>query len=107
MNAAAVARTLSLIPERVPRVQSGTVFNPGAIGACAHPDRVAHLAHFLEWLGPLREVTKEDLRVFGLMTPYGKPAIESPADDELGPERPEAERAEPEQAEPQREDLLS
>jgi hypothetical protein len=106
MNAAAVTRTLSLIPERVPRVQSGTVFNPGAIGACAHPDRVAHLAHFLEWLGPLREVTKEDLRVFGLMTPYGKPAIDSAADDELG-ERPEPEQPEPERAEPQREDLLS
>jgi hypothetical protein len=109
MNAAAVSRTLSLIPERLPRVQSGTAFNPAAIGACAHPDRVAHLAHFLEWLGPLREVTKEDLRVFGLMTPYGKPAIESAAEEDIGAERIEPEHpTEPEaEGEPEREGELS
>ena len=86
MNVALVSRTLSLIPERVARVQSGSTFNPAALGACAHPDRVAHLAQFLEWLGPLREVTKDDLRVFGLMTPYGKPALEMPAEEESEPE---------------------
>jgi hypothetical protein len=83
-----------LIPERVARVQSGSTFNPAAVGACAHPDRVAHLAQFLEWLGPLREVTKDDLRVFGLMTPYGKPALEIPAEEESEPEAdPQPEQA--------------
>ena len=74
MNAAVVARTLSLIPDRVPRVQSGSTFDPAAPW-CAHPDRIAHLAQFLNWLGPLNPVTKDDLRILGLLTPFGKPAI--------------------------------
>src|SRR5438105_11412810 len=78
-----VARTLSFVPERVSRVQSGSLFDPASPGVCAHPERVAHLARFLEWLGPLREVTKDDLRTFGLMTPYGKPSLDSTALDGL------------------------
>ena len=85
MNAALVSRTLALIPDRVPRAQTGTIFNPAAPGVCAHPERVAHLARFLEWLGPLREVTKDDLLAFGLLTPYAKPAIEEEADAEAEP----------------------
>jgi hypothetical protein len=76
----AVSRTLALIPDRVARTQTGTLFNPGAPGVCSHPERVAHLARFLEWLGPLREVTKDDLQTFGLLTPYARPAIEEEAD---------------------------
>jgi len=75
MNAALVSRTLSLIPDRVPRTQSGSAFDPSASAACAHPERIAHLAQFLSWLGPLHPITKDDLRVFGLLTPYGKPAV--------------------------------
>jgi len=81
MNAAVVSRTLDLIPDRVPRLQSGSTFDPAAPGACAHPERIAHLAQFLGWLGPLHPITKDDLRVFGLMTPYGKPAIAPGADE--------------------------
>jgi hypothetical protein len=81
MNAAIVSRTLSVIPDRVVRTQSGSLFDPTATGACAHPERVVHLATFLDWLGPLREVTKDDLRTFGLLTPYGKPAIVPMEDD--------------------------
>jgi hypothetical protein len=73
MNAAIVARTLSLIPERVSRLQTGSIFDPAA--PCAHPERVAHLLQFLSWLGPLQPLTKDDLRVLGLLTPYAKPAI--------------------------------
>lgn len=80
MNASIVSRTLALIPERVSRQQMGSSFNPAASGG-AHPERVAHLAQFLEWLGPLREVTKDDLRVFGLLNSYGRPAI-APVDDD-------------------------
>lgn len=82
MNAATVSRMLSLIPDRVARAQSGSLFDPAAQGACAHPDRVTHLAQFLNWLGPLREVTKDDLRILGLITPYGKPTLESSLDEE-------------------------
>lgn len=86
MNAATVSRTLSMIPDRVARTQSGSLFDPHASGACAHPQRIVHLAGFLDWLGPLREVTKDDLRIFGLMTPYGKPAIEASIEDEADAE---------------------
>jgi hypothetical protein len=82
MNAAIVSRTLSLIPERVLRAQSGSLFDPQAPGACPHPERITHLAQFLDWLGPLKEVTKDDLRVFGLLTAYGKPAAESLVDED-------------------------
>src|SRR5258708_14524001 len=75
MKAAIVARAVSLIPDRVPRVQSGSAFDPAAQAGCAHPARVTHLAQFLNWLGPLHPVTKDDLRILGLMTPYGKPAL--------------------------------
>ncbi len=81
MNASTVSRTLALIPERVCRQQMGSSFNPAASGG-AHPERVAHLAQFLEWLGPLREVTRDDLRVFGLLNSYGKPAIAAADDDD-------------------------
>jgi hypothetical protein len=86
MNAAIVARTLSLIPDRVPRVQSGSAFDPTAPACCAHPDRITHLASFLSWLGPLHPITKEDLRILGFMAPFGKPAIavvEDEVDDDL------------------------
>lgn len=82
MNAATVSRTLSLIPDRVIRTQSGCLFDPQAPGACAHPERITHLAQFLSWLGPLREVTKDDLRVFGLLTVYGKPVGDAATEDE-------------------------
>ena len=73
MNAAIVARTLSLIPDRMPRLQTGSVFDPAA--PCAHPQRIAHLLQFLTWLGPLYPITKDDLRILGLMTPYGRPTM--------------------------------
>src|SRR5215208_4919190 len=82
MNAATVSRVLSLIPERIERAPSGGAFDPSNGAACAFPERITHLAQFLNWLGPLQPLTKEDLRLFGLMTPYGKPAIEAVADDE-------------------------
>jgi len=97
MNAAIVARTLSLIPDRVPRVLSGSTFDPAAPACCAHPERTTHLAQFLNWLGPLHPITKDDLRILGLMTPFGKPAI-ALADDEADDDLPLA--AEPLPMEP-------
>ena len=82
MNAATVTRVLSLIPDRIARTQMGGLFDPQNGAACAHPARIAHLAQFLNWLGPLQPLSKDDLRLFGLMTPYGKPAIETAAEDE-------------------------
>ena len=83
MNAANVSRVLSLIPDRVVRAPSGCAFDPSNVVACAFPERITHLAQFLNWLGPLQPLTKEDLRLFGLMTPYGRPAIEAGGEDAL------------------------
>ena len=83
MNAATVTRVLSLIPDRIARTQMGGLFDPQNAVACAHPDRIAHLAQFLNWLGPLQPLSKEDLRLFGLMTAYGKPAMEASAEEEM------------------------
>jgi hypothetical protein len=108
MNVGKVVRALSFVPERVARVQSGSLFDPMSPGVCAHPERVAHLARFLEWLGPLREVTKDDLRLFGLMTPYGKPALDGHPESLDG--QPEEEGGDPEATVPQGpqpQDLLS
>jgi len=105
-----VVRTLSFVPERVARVQSGSLFDPMSPGVCAHPERVAHLARFLEWLGPLREVTKDDLRLFGLMTPYGKPTLDGQPDMLDTHPDPEEDGVDPEATVPQGEqpqDLLS
>ena len=108
MNVGNVVRTLSFVPERVTRVQSGSLFDPASPGVCAHPERVAHLARFLEWLGPLREVTKDDLRLFGLMTPYGKPPLDGEGVP-LDSLPPEDDGGDPEATVPQGEpqDLLS
>jgi len=84
MNAAIVARTLSLIPDRVMRMQTGSLFDPAA--PCAHPERVAHLLQFLTWLGPLQPLSKDDLRILGLLTPYARPAIAVADEDSDGDE---------------------
>jgi len=84
MNAAIIARTLSVIPDRVPRMQTGSVFDPAA--PCAHPERMAHLLQFLTWLGPLQPLSKDDLRILGLLTPYAKPAIALADEDADGEE---------------------
>ena len=81
MSPAIISRTLSLIPERVPRMHSGSIFDPTASTCCAHPDRIAHLAQFLGWLRPLHPITKDDLVGFNLMTPYGKPTVAAVADE--------------------------
>jgi hypothetical protein len=109
MNVGKVVRTLSFVPERVARVQSGSLFDPTSPGVCAHPERVAHLARFLEWLGPLREVTKEDLQTFGLMTPYGKPALDASLDAPLDGQPGDEDGGDPEATVPQGQpqDLLS
>ena len=82
MNAATVSRVLSLIPDRIVRLPSGSTFDAANATACAHPERITHLVQFLSWLAPLNPITKDDLRVFGLMTPYGKPAVDAAPEEE-------------------------
>jgi hypothetical protein len=92
MNAANVSRIISLIPERVPRVQSGTRFSAANPGACRYPERLAHLARFLRWLSALDPISKEDQTVLGLFNAAGRPAHAGDEDEEAAGEPEEAER---------------
>jgi hypothetical protein len=86
MNASDLARILSLIPERVPRLLSGTPFSAANPGACRYPERLAHLARFLQWLSALDPISKEDQTVLGLFNASGRPAHAGDEDDEAAGE---------------------
>lgn len=99
MSAAMINRIVSLIPERVARQSSGVAFTPET-SACRHPERIAHLAELLSWLGPLYPITKYDQRVFGLLNEQGRPvhAVDLGGEDAAGIEESE-DAAEIEEAE--------
>ena len=81
MNAAAVSRLISLIPDRSPRAQSGSVFTPSEAAACRYPDRMSYLTRFLHWLGPLDPMTREDQQILGVRSSGGRPMLPG---EELG-----------------------
>jgi len=66
MNAAMVSSLISMIPERIARLPSGSVLVPHE----KHGPRVAHLLRFLHWLSPLERLAREDQRVLGLLAPH-------------------------------------
>jgi hypothetical protein len=68
MDAATVFRVISLIPDRMPRTQSGCAFDAGG-----QPERIALLSRFLGWLGPLDPISKEDQQLLGVRAGGGKP----------------------------------
>jgi hypothetical protein len=70
MDAATVFRVISLIPDRMPRTQSGCVFNAGG-----QPDRLVLLSKFLSWLGPLDPVSKEDQQLLGIRSGGARPLV--------------------------------
>jgi hypothetical protein len=81
MDAATVFRVISLIPDRVPRTQSGCIFNCGG-----QPQRVMLLAKFLSWLGPLDPISKEDQQLLGVRSGGGRPlGVGEEEDGELEP----------------------
>lgn len=84
MNAAAVSRVLSLIPERVARPLSGSLFTEEEASRAPHAERVAYVAKFLNWLSPLAPITKDDQRFLGLLNAHPRPdqaGDEDAADD--------------------------
>lgn len=85
MNAAAVSRVLSLIPERNARVLSGTPFTDDEAARAQHVDRVRYVAKFLGWLSPLNPITRDDQRFLGLLATHARPehVAEDDAADEL------------------------
>ena len=84
MDTANVFRVISLIPDRAPRAQSGCAF-----ALEGQSDRIALLARFLHWLGPLDSLSKEDQQFLGLRPNHARPLEE----EELEP----VEMEEPEQ----------
>jgi hypothetical protein len=96
MSSAMVFRVMSLIPERTPRAQSGSLFDSSRV--TAHPERIALITRFLGWLGPLDALTKEDQQLLGLRSSGGRPVdaegdepldleeAEDPADESLSDE---------------------
>ena len=67
MDAAAVHRLLSLIPDRCARAQSGTLFTAEEAARARDAERVEYVARFLHWLSPLNPITREDQRALGLL----------------------------------------
>ena len=87
MNAIAVSRLISLIPDRSPRAQTGSVFSPSEAAACRYPDRLSYMGRFLHWLGPLDPMTKEDQQILGVRSSGGRPMMAGEdAGEEVGDE---------------------
>jgi hypothetical protein len=80
MNASTVHRIISLIPVRVARAQSGALFT--MIGACRHPERIAYLSRYLQWLSPLNPVSRDDQQKLGLLLANGRPVHAGDIEDE-------------------------
>jgi hypothetical protein len=99
MNAAAVSRLIALIPDRLPRAQSGSVFSPSEGAACRYPDRMSYLTRFLHWLGPLDPMTREDQQILGVRSSGGRPTLAG-EEGELGDESLDAELDDLEEAAP-------
>lgn len=72
MDAAMIARVVSLVPERTAWEHRGSTF-------AAHEGQGAELrtlAPFLNWLSPLAALSKDDQRALGLLSAAPKPAEE-------------------------------
>ena len=80
MNASTVHRIISLIPERVARARSGALFT--MIGACRHPERIAYLSCYLQWLSPLNPVSRDDQRLLGQLLADGRRVHAGDVEDE-------------------------
>ena len=78
MDGAVVFRLISLIPDRMPRGQTGSLFNG------AGSQQLEPLSRFLSWLGPLNPITKEDQQLLGVRAVAAKPLSEG--DDAAGDE---------------------
>lgn len=84
INPALFRKIVSVVPDRMPRAQSGTPFafsdSPGVSGP-----QVACLGRLLHWLTPLSALNEEDQRALGVLALHGKPSRrddEDEADDE-------------------------
>ena len=70
MDGASVFRLISLIPERAPRSQRGSLFNGDGSA------KMDLLCRFLHWMGPLNCLSKEEQQVLGVRAGGGRPLVE-------------------------------
>ena len=89
MNASTVHRIISLIPVRVARARSGALFT--TIGVCRHPERIACLSRYLQWLSPLNPVSRDDQRLLGQLLVNGRPVHAGDVEDDAAPADMESE----------------
>ena len=80
MDAETVARVMSLIPDRTPRLAVGARFS------LPQTEQIAYLAKFLNWLSPLSPITKDDQRALGLLQAHQRPAVEADEEPDLDEE---------------------
>ena len=78
----AVSRLMSLIPERMPRSQSGSRFRVDGTA------RLDMLCRFMHWLAPLSQVTREEqqllgVRAAGKVAPEGEEAADEAEESPL------------------------
>ena len=88
MNPTMLTKIVSLVPERMARVPSGTLFawqdSPESAGS-----QVAALGRLLHWLTPLSILNEEEQRALGLLSLHGKSGRRDD-EDEADDEREEA-----------------
>jgi hypothetical protein len=70
MDGAGVFRLISLIPDRMPRGQTGSLFNG------SNSQQLEPLSRFLSWLGPLSPISREDQQLLGVRAIAAKPLAE-------------------------------
>ena len=87
MNQAMVSRIVSLVPERMARLKSGTPFVPARTPS-GQGAQVACLAPLLHWLTPLSFMNEEEQRALGVLAVHGRVARRD-EDDESDDEREE------------------
>jgi len=79
MDAATIARMMSLIPERAAWAHTGSAFVPHE----SQGPGLAYVAPFLHWMSPLTALTKDDQRALGLIGPAHHRAAAEPLDAEV------------------------
>lgn len=70
MQPSAIPQFVLDVPERVARVPSGMLFAPTEAHAGEHGARFAQVAQFLQWLTPLKPISRDVQRFLGLYTPH-------------------------------------
>lgn len=75
-----ISQLMEFVPERTPRTLYGAQFESADKTACKHPERFAFVAAQLDWLTPLRVLTREEQVFLGLRSAGGRPQQDADMD---------------------------